>query len=1189
MPKRPDPISCPPSEAFDTAIREQGRASNPAHPAWVSANAGSGKTKVLIDRVARLLLKGAAPDSILCITYTKAAANEMLQRLFARLGSWSVMDEKTLSQELSALEDRKGNPYSDEEIRNARALFARALETPGGLRIETIHAFCTRVLKRFPLEAGLAPGFAQIDEDEAALIWDTSVETGTLAADRQDSDLLDDVATFGGGFGAMASLNTARANATALLAFADQNDHDPAQMDDALRRAINPPEASEDELIAEAMAALPVRELGEAVIVLESDTAKGSATNAEILRAVFKAGTPEEKWALYRTMFFTKTDTFRVSIVTKKPLGDETVAALFRTKNGPDGSEVARVKQLEADIRSAQLFARTRALILFAAPVLSLYRAGKRRRAAVDFDDLIVMTQKLLSTQAATDWVLYKLDGGLSHVLLDEAQDTSPAQWDLIGSLTREFTAGKGIEKPQDPRTLFVVGDEKQSIYSFQGADPQEFLTKRQAFEREANAAYGEAILPEMQMSFRSSPEILTFVDTISECGEIEGHPYIAAPIADANLTSHTARRANQPGCVELWPIKLPKEEEAAIPHDAPRDTETAASPKNIVALKAAETVEQIIQRGDMIWEEGADRTWQMRPAQAGDILILVSKRTGGLFDAIINALKAKSIPVAGADRLILADHIGVQDCLNLIRFVLLPSDALTLAEILRGPFGGLLDDNVHLFELAHDRGKASLWERLQASTHPEHVTLTQFLNGLLERRHLPAYEFLSFVLNTPFGADGKTGWVRLADRLGGPMRDPVQALLRKAIDFDAKGAASPQGFVAQMDLDDTQIKRDLAAPGAEVRVMTVHGAKGLQAPIVILPDTTGDPKSADVSLLTLNDAPVWPGNKKQDTPETALAREDLVKRVAREHRRLLYVALTRAQDRLIVFGAWFRDKVKTEEDRLTKNGYSKSSWYALCAEAMHNLLGDGFPLADTGRPAFARFGPPPLIGQSDQDAESRRAKAPDWLYQNAPGEDGAIQMAAPSALLLEQETPVLPPLGRARADRLKRGRLIHALLERLPALPEDKREDEARAFLNRDSTLSTDQKDDMLSAAMGVLTDPQFSEVFAAGGRAEAPIIGRSPALPEKTVINGIVDRLVVSDTSVLIVDFKTDRPPPKQANAVGLAYLTQMAAYAAVLKEAYPGREIRCALVWTDGPKLMDLPADLLENALSRLRVAI
>lgn len=1181
------PIACPDTPAYHEASHAQAIAADPSHSAWVSANAGSGKTKVLIDRVARLLLKGASPDSILCVTYTKAAANEMLQRLFDRLGQWSVMAEDKLRAELTQLEDRSGNPYSDQDIRAARALFARALETPGGLRIETIHAFCSRILRRFPLEADVAPGFGEIDEVEAEELWQNALETGLLAADKSMPETLDTVALAGGGFGAIGGLAAARSKAAMVLAFADRVGGDSARIDAALRAALHPPEQTEDELITQAMGpALPVGALGRAVDVLEADGKPGSMKTATALRDMFAATSAEAKWAIYENVFLTAAGSERKSVVSKPVLKTPEMAELFQSGEIPESSEVCRIRQLSADIKAARSFARTRALILLASPILSQYRALKRARAAVDFDDLIALTHALLTQKEAASWVLYKLDGGLTHVLLDEAQDTSPDQWGLLNALTEEFFSGLGIEKAQDPRTLFVVGDEKQSIYSFQGADPQHFLTERQQFEAKTREVFGKAELPEMQMSFRSSPEILAFVDKVSESGAVDGHPYIAGPVQEANLTRHTARRANQPGSVTLWPIDVPAPDEEAIPWDAPRDQTSAASPKNILASKVATSIQDMITRGDMIWAEGPDRKWALRPATAGDILILVDTRTGGLFDALIEALKSKDIPVAGADRLVLADHIGVQDCLNLIRFVLLPGDDLTLAEILRGPFGGLLDDDIHLFPLAYER-PGTLWESLLASDAPAHQPIKAFLQDLLAHAHLPPYEFLSHVLERT-GPDGQTGWQCLAARLGPPMRDPVQALLSRAMAHDAKSAASLQLFVARMDLDRTQIKRDLAAPNGEVRVMTVHGAKGLQAPIVILPDTTRAAKSSSPSILKVNGVPVWMGSASDDTDDTALAREDLKLHEARERRRLLYVALTRAQDQLIICGPWAGKKPKPDEDKQAKTGYPESSWYALCAEAMAGLLGGELPIGEDGRPLLARFGDAPKTSAEVSDKRAKSAVLPLWTTQNAPEEAQSQRISAPSALV-PGEAPILPPIDTARLDRLKRGRLIHALLERLPAITAAEREAAGARFLARDRTLKEADRKAYLNAAMGVLKDPQFAEVFAEGGRAEAPVIGSAPSLPGGLIINGRVDRLVISETEVLIVDFKTDRPPPQRAEDVGLSYLAQMGAYAAVLAEAYPDKAIRAALVWTDGPKLMELPANLLAGALSQTSVAV
>ncbi|MEO0872345.1 MAG: 3'-5' exonuclease, partial [Pseudomonadota bacterium] len=644
-----------------------------------------------------------------------------------------------------------------------------------------------------------------------------------------------------------------------------------------------------------------------------------------------------------------------------------------------------------------------------------------------------------------------------------------------------------------------------------------------------------------------------------------------AQPPATADSTQHTARRANQPGRVELWPIEEKLEAPEDDPWDAPVDAQGETSPKARLAAQIADQVANMIDRGETVWVEGPDRAWRRKPMTAGDVLILVRKRKGGLFDALIQNLKRKGIPVAGADRLVLSDHIGVQDCLNLLRFVLVPSDDLTLAEILRGPFCDLVDDDKHLFKLAHGRGKdTSLWSRLLASEYSDHAEPRAFLEALLERRDWPAFEFLTAVLERPVLGE-ETGWDRIGARLGTPARDPVEALLARAIAHDGERGASLQTFLSAMERDESEIKRDLAEAGDAVRVMTVHGAKGLQAPVVILPDTTSAPGPQRSALLTLdNGLPVWAPNKKNDTNILADARADAEARMLEEHVRLLYVALTRAQDRLIVCGHWFGS--------VNRAGYADMSWYDLCAR--------GFARAGANEDeatGILELGQIPPLASASQRTEPDDLDAPAWLRVRASQEQQGTRAISPSRLLAD-DAPVLDPLGPRPPDRRLRGRLIHSLLERLPQSPADAWEETAAAFLAREPALSGAERTEIAKTAIATLNDPAMAAVFDPAGRAEAAIVGAGSGWPEGTLINGRVDRLVLKDTSILVADIKTDRPPPSRPEDVGEAYLAQMAAYQNVLETGFPGREIECVLVWTEGPRLMPLPRPLLLEVLKR-----
>ena len=1152
-----EPVFSPDSPAYQAAGRAQARAADPAHSAWVSANAGSGKTKVLIDRVARLLLKDAAPDSILCITYTRAAANEMISRLFRQLGAWSVMGDDELRDKLSALEGRSAESYTEDDLAKARALFAKALETPGGLRIETIHAFCARLLRRFPLEARIPPGFREIEERDAERLWQEAVRAGVLHLDDATPEVIDALAAEGKGLGLGASLGLVRGAGQKLWL-------DPEEAAEQLRADLKAPDVSAGALLEKALVTdLPVGEYRLAIEHLMQSSTNDVRLADRLVTALEHPDLAERMAAL--RFLWTKSDgePRDKNAFTKKvaPQLEDLFAVTV-----PEGREITRLRAVDTAWRAARAVERTLALITLARPVLAAYETAKAARGALDFDDLIKAANRLLTLSGQAAWVLYKLDGGISHVLLDEAQDTSPDQWTLIHALTEEFFSGMGGEKPQDPRTLFVVGDEKQSIYSFQGADPDKFhLHKQELVARTA----GGLETPDMLMSFRSSPEVLQFVDTVFDTDLFDGAPFSEFVPEEADRMRHEARRANQPGCVELWPVEEPFEPDPDDPWEPPVDSMSQDAPKARLARQVAAEVRALIDRGESIWVENADRSWSRKPAEAGDVLILVRKRKGGLFDALIQELKRQHLPVAGADRLTLKDHIGVQDLLNLIRFTLMPEDDLTLAEILRGPFCDLVDDDHHLFPLAHERKAQSLWARLQAAEDPVFHEARAFLEGVLERGAWPPFEFLSAVLDGPVKG-GETGWDRIGARLGTPARDPVEALLSRALAHDGQAGASLQTFISAMERDASEIKRDLAESGGAVRVMTVHGAKGLQAPIVILPDTTSPPPGAPGTLLRVNEMPVWAPRKDEDTERLSAARLAAENAAQREARRLLYVALTRAQDRLVVCGAWFGSRKGA--------GFDPASWYGLCASAMERLAGP----AEEGADRHCFGAPPPRLTPAIAVA-AEDAPAPAWLRQPAPREAAGRRAISPSQLLAD-DTPVIDPLAPRPPDRRLRGRLIHALLERLPRLDAPEREAAARAFLAREPALSEAERAEICATALATLNDPAMAEVFSPVGRAEAAIVGTGTGWPAGTLINGRVDRLVVRPERVLVVDIKTDRPPPADDSGVSEAYLMQMATYANVLEAGFPGRQVECALVWTQGPRLMPLSRSCLLEALKR-----
>lgn len=1179
-----DAVYSPDSAAFENAKRAQASAADPAQSAWVEANAGSGKTKVLIDRVARLLLRrsdgrpGALPDSILCITYTKAAANEMLARLYARLGDWAVATDRDLRSSLSRLEDRDQNTYTDDDLREARRLFARALETPGGLRIETIHAFCARILRRFPLEAGVSPGFDAIEEDEADDLWRGVLASGLEHAAALNPAALAILSQATGGLGIGAALDALKYKRQALTSFSRQARSE-KELSTILQQASGAGQHSPDEILSSAMIEyLPLDELKLAIQDLQ-DIAKPGKADQKLLNALIQLLEPQRPDTLFRTYMDAiagaKWDFPSGSNPYTAKAGSIIVDLFSRSqKSGdPEGREITRMKAVQSALQASALAERSIALMQIGLPVIDAYSREKRLRGALDFDDLIAHTHRLLTSSNAAEWVLFKLDGGLTHLLLDEAQDTSPPQWALINAIVQEFQSGLGGERLAEPRTQFVVGDPKQSIYSFQGADQQKFEAERQSFVRReeivSEAESRPINLPEMAMSFRSTPEVLRFVDEVRARVPLSEAATDPLPPPDANLKPHAPRRSNQAGRVELWPLELPSPSEAEDnAWTTPTDHVPADAPRRRLARNIARDVRSMLDRGESVWREQRDRSWQRYSVRPEDILILVRSRNE-LFDALIESLKQENIPVAGADRLRLLDNLGVQDCLNLIRFALQPSDDLTLAEILRGPFCGLVDDDQHLFALAHGRGQdETLWQSLTKADDPIFQSAKQFCQALIANRHLPAFEFLMRALTERDQRD-LSGWDKLIQRLGEPVRDPVQALVSGALGYDMTQARSLQVFLADTERRDTVLKRELGEPGDAVRVMTVHGAKGLQSPIVILPDTTSATKSVSDALFFSEDGvPLYSPSSRTDAKATAALRDAANADAERESRRLLYVALTRASDRLIIAGAGLRNST---------SGHAKSSWYRWCLTAMRGLLGDD---TDEDLPeARLSYGDDPVVAGPVSKAQSQQPAAPDWLNRPAPAAYPPQRLAAPSRLT-EDQSAVSVPFGSGRKAALRRGRLIHALLQTLPEIDNETREDTGRRFLEREPEITPAEIDEMLSLTLKTLDDPQFAGVFAPGGRSEAAVVG---TLPGGQMVNGRVDRLIIREHEVLVIDYKTDRPAPKSATEVERAYTVQLAAYRAVLADIYPDRPIRCALLYTDGPRLIELEGQVMSESLN------
>ncbi len=1149
------------SHLLTAATAKQRAAADPAASVWVAASAGTGKTKVLTDRVLALLLAGTLPQRILCLTFTKAAAAEMANRIAGRLARWAVVPDEALTAELAELLGRR--PDAALRVR-ARRLFAAVLDTPGGMRIETIHAFCQSLLRRFPLEAGLAPHFQVMDDRDAGeLLEQAKEEVLARARDNADPSLAAALALVTAsihetGFpDLLAELAGDRGRLKRLMEREGGLDGTVAAMRATL--GLKPGDTAERLLAAgcedTAFDAAGCRRAIAALLAgIKTDIQRGEAM------AAWLAEEPAGRAAAYAA--------YRAALLTEKGA----VRAKLCTNGVRDACPgIAEVLQQEAqrlldleDRRQACAVAEaTAALLALGGALLDSYAERKAQRAVMDYDDLILAARALLARPGVAPWVLFKLDGGIDHVLIDEAQDTNPDQWAVVGALTGEFFAGEGARAAI--RTVFAVGDAKQSIYSFQRADPRAFEEMRRHFAQLAAGA--ERVWREvpLDLSFRSTRAVLDAVDAVFAEGR-PGRDGVAAP---GEVVRHLARRMGHEGLVEIWPPVEPRAVDEPPAWKPPVERIRGDSPRTRLARLMASRIKAMVGREEL--------RSKGRSVRAGDIMVLVRRR-GAFVEDLVRELKRHEVAVAGADRMVLTEQMAVMDLMALGHCLLLPEDDLTLATVLKGPLIGLSEEQ--LFRLAWNRGEARLWNTLRDRLldDPAYETAWQTLSDLMAQAdRLRPHDLFAHVLG-PLG-----GKRRLLARLGAEAEDPIDEFVSLSLAYERGRPPSLQGFLRWLETGAVEIKRDLEQGGQDaVRIMTVHGAKGLQAPIVFLPDTLQVPTRGDRLLWTgerEGEILLWPPRAALEDEACRQGRAAQKAAREREFRRLLYVALTRAEDRLVVCG-W-------RGQRTAPDG----CWYTLVREAVAPLAAEADDpfLAAAGETAGSRILRLACAQQEPPDPSDAAASPgvpfeplPAWALAPPPAEPMPPRPLAPSRPEGE-EPPVRSPLAEGDgAARFRRGRLIHRLLQTLPELPRDKRARAATRWLGQAAPdLEAGERLAIAAEVDDVLAHPRFAALFAPGSQAEVPVVGRIG----DRAIAGVVDRLVVTAREVLVVDYKTNRRPPAADEPFPELYLRQMAAYRLALACIYPGRTIRCALVWTDGPSLTELDPKAMDDALATM----
>jgi len=1128
-------------------LKKQRTAADPSRSIWVSAHAGSGKTYVLAQRVLRLLLNGVPPSHILCLTYTKAAAANMSARVYENLAQWVLLDDNEL---IKVIEATGASRPSKMDLLFARQLFARAVETPGGLKIQTIHAFCERILHLFPFEANVPAGFSVVDDVLRAELLERAKKNAIHQAVSRSCALnpaFEQIAQEIGAESFEAICGELLFNRALILEINDlDNYHIDLQKYFGLARQENLQNIDNEMILGgEDPTQWPL---------LADQLEAGGINDKKLGLALREASLRREDPAcldLYLSVFFTKEGAprgigSRSAIISKK-LSDTHPELLMRLE-----TERNRLNILLNKRKAAALIDRSLSLVTLGRAMLDHYQQLKRSQNLLDYDDLIDRTRRLL-TCSSPSWVIYKLDSQIDHILLDEAQDTSAAQWDILTAIADEFCAG--VSARSGVRSFFAVGDEKQSIFSFQGAAPDKFQEMRRVLEqrfKNADLSFSQIAL---HQSFRSAPGILNAVDTVFS----HGNNYQGLGLAAEEKLAHEALKADVPARVEIWPLigkgAAQEPEDWRLPVDAPERDDPAERLAEKIALKIKKLLEV---NSDETVEENGHR----RPINASDILILVRQRSA-FFEAMIRALKIHQIPVAGADRLDLVHHIAVIDLITLGQVALLVDDDLMLAGLLKSPFIGF--DDADLILLAPDR-TGSLFEALCASHISHHKKAAEKIELWRKAaQNSGPFEFYSHIL-------ASQGYrAPLIARLGIEANDVIDEFLSLAVNFERSQSASLTKFLSMVQSLDLSIKRDLEAIHNAVRVMTVHAAKGLEAKIVFLPDTCGAPSGKhDPSLFALNSKDrlllIWSRGKDSDPEQVTTEREAYRMAERAEHQRLLYVALTRAEERLYISGFHGR------------NGPAEGCWYLSLLAALSPLCVEQSDPLQMDQQLLC-FGELPHQKILPQKTLAPKPEAiPTFALKSPPLESEKYQALYPSrSENLELRSVIVSDERRKRA--LLIGTLSHELLQYLPDTHYALRQTQGQKILERRAPdLDIETRAEILSSVTRLLEDPQARNLFGENSLAEVDVMA---TLATGKVVCGRIDRLAQVEEEIWIADYKTDQSLKTSAKK----YFRQIALYRAAIQSLYVGKVIRCFLIWLWSGEIEEIASALLDEEIRKI----
>jgi ATP-dependent helicase/nuclease subunit A len=1108
-------------------IKEQIQASAPQSNIWVTANAGSGKTSVLTSRFIRLMLDGARPEKILCITFTNAGAAEMREKIFNKLSTLALLPLENRKSELSQL---LGDIATDKQAKQLQELYLKIIDRPDKIRILTIHSLCQHLLKKFALEAGVQPYFQVIDElAQNELITESQNRLFSLKLYSKDGkkQYAEEIVNAIKDIAKTHSETTIREAISAMLKKGHRflqviEAHESLENYLANLKTILKADFEESELSKNLYNSL-FPQLTNIAVKLSNGPKKAQDIANDITNYAHSKSVEHLRSALFT-----------------KEGEPKKLASLAVVKNDDSlaleiDKATEKLVDFEERITSKKLYKTTENLTYIVYGIIQIYEYLKDGRSALDYNDLIHKTTALLNDKEATSWVLYKLDGGIEHLMLDEAQDTSPEQWQIVNALTTEFFS------EETKRTLFVVGDEKQSIYRFQGADINNFYDQKRRYQNTTAHLNNRLELVPFNMSFRTLPAILNVVDKTFE------PPHLKAQITDdESAINHAFFRgdnANLTGYFELKPPIIPEKKDKIkhnwhLPESYPESEESSA--RKILAANIANDIATMV-------KNGRNLPSQSRPVRAGDIMILLKNRDE-LFRELPRELLKHGIKTTGGDRLNIAEQIAAEDLLSFAKFLTLPEDDHNFACLLKSPIIGLSEQQ--LFELAYKREEVSLYKRFLQQSHEypsENAMLSHFLNIV---DYNSPYEIFTELLEV------NNIRQKFYKRLGAESKAIIDEFINLTAKFEANYSSGMQGFITWFKNSDAEFKNSPANNPDEVRLLTVHGSKGLEAPIVILANAMQvNAASKTEKIYFLDDHFICPLLKELRNQATNELIESEKTQEENEYFRLLYVAMTRARDELYVYGAQSRNA-------------SKNNWYTTIHTAIqdmeHKNVNESIVIASE---SYIQAASMYDAVQNTNDAKLDLAAF--GYMQNVPKFTNKQQVFSPSHLIEIDEIPYknAKKQGSTGGELEKeRGNIIHKLFENLPKIAPDQCQKYAENIFKSSNFKDRLKLDDILNETITCLKNPEFAQIFSENSMVEVPVMGEV----DGKMLSGKIDRMIITDEKVIIVDYKTNRKIADVNSQTHNKYRRQLLSYKQLMQKIYPQKAIETIILWSAENKL-------------------